>query len=272
MRRILLKYVRKAIATFSTKLNMMINIKREQLHSHSIMKIAHRGAAGECPENTFAAFERAVELGAEYIEIDVQLTKDNHIVVIHDFTIDRTTNGKGKVKDFTYNELQKFDAGSWFSPAFKGERIPLFKDVLTKYSGKIGLLIEFKKPSNYPGIEQLVAKEISNQLFNEEEIIVQSFDLQSLKKFQSFLPKIPIGLLINYPLHKKDITRFAKHIQYLNPKWTMVNQKLMKSLHEENLKTIVWTVNTYNELQHIKRWPIDGIVTNYLEIFDNEKS
>lgn len=100
--------------------------------------IAHRGASGYAPENTFAAFDIAAEMNADFIELDVQLTKDGQIVVIHDDKVDRTTDGSGFVKDFTLKKLQSLDAGSWYGAEFKGERIPLLEEVLKRYHSKIG--------------------------------------------------------------------------------------------------------------------------------------
>src|SRR5690606_1278247 len=123
--------MRKLKKTFSSAFSIVIYFfKARKLYSHSkkYMKVAHRGAAGYCPENTFASFDRALEMGADYLEIDVQLSKDGEIVVIHDPLVDRTTNGKGRVASYTFNELHKLDAGSWFSTEFADERIPAFNE------------------------------------------------------------------------------------------------------------------------------------------------
>ena len=107
--------------------------------------VAHRGASGHAPENTLAAFRRAVELGARFIETDLQLSRDARFVAIHDDTLDRTTTGRGAVKDFTLPELRELDAGSWFAPKFAGERIPTLKEVL-EFARKadVALFLEVK--------------------------------------------------------------------------------------------------------------------------------
>lgn len=112
-----------------------------------IMVIAHRGFSGQAPENTLASFQKAVELGSDMIELDVRFSKDGQVVVIHDDTIDRTTNGRGKVADYTLKELKQFDAGSWFAPQFSGERIPTLKEVLELVKGKVLVNIEIKDES-----------------------------------------------------------------------------------------------------------------------------
>src|SRR3954452_5816424 len=106
--------------------------------------IAHRGASGYAPENTIAAFDKALEIKTDYIEIDVQRSKDGKLVIIHDHKVDRTTNGTGYVRDLTYEQLKRLDAGSWNGPQFSGEKIPSFEEILDRYHGKIGILIELK--------------------------------------------------------------------------------------------------------------------------------
>lgn len=106
--------------------------------------VAHRGATGYAPENTIAAFDLAVEMKADYIEIDVQRSKDGELVLIHDTTVDRTTDGTGKVGDLTFEQLRSLDAGSWFGEQFEGEKIPTFDEILDRYHGKVGILVEMK--------------------------------------------------------------------------------------------------------------------------------
>ena len=143
--------------------------------------IAHRGASGYAPENTFAAFDLAAEMNADMIELDVQLTKDRQIVVIHDDRVDRTTNGSGFVKDFTLEELQKLDAGSWYGPAFQGERIPTLEAVLKRYHKKIGLLIELKGHPSQVGIEEEAGQLLGQFSFSINNI-VQSFQFRSVQR------------------------------------------------------------------------------------------
>jgi glycerophosphoryl diester phosphodiesterase len=107
--------------------------------------IGHRGAAGLAPENTLASIEKALSLGVDRIEIDIHQTKDNVLVVIHDETLERTTNGKGKIKDLTYREILKYSAGAKFSPACENEKVPTLAEVLDLIDGKSQLLIELKK-------------------------------------------------------------------------------------------------------------------------------
>jgi glycerophosphoryl diester phosphodiesterase len=113
-------------------------------NNHHIRIIAHRGGANLAPENTLAAFRQAIDLGVDMIEIDVHLSKDGHIMVIHDFTLDRTTTGKGKIADMTLKQIRKYDAGVKFNEKFRGEKVPTLDETMELLNGKTGLLIEIK--------------------------------------------------------------------------------------------------------------------------------
>ena len=145
------------------------------------------------------AFAKGVEMGADFIELDVQMTKDGVPVVIHDNTVDRTTDGYGNITTYTLEELKSLDAGSWFSKEFAGERIPTFDEVLVELGGKTNILIELKSPEYYPGIEEKVAnalKEHNLVMANSHQIVIQSFNHESVKKSKELLPEIPHGVLV----------------------------------------------------------------------------
>lgn len=143
--------------------------------------IAHRGATLEAPENTLAAFRRAIALGADLIELDVHQTADGHLVVIHDETVDRTTNGSGLVRDMTLREVCSLDAGSWLGAGFSGERVPMLSEVLELTGGKIGLAIEIKAGSSrYPNIEASIVQRLQ-RAERLDDIIIISGDCQAIK-------------------------------------------------------------------------------------------
>lgn len=231
------------------------------------IKVGHRGAAGLSPENTFASFNTAIEHGMEYIELDIHMTKDGHLVVIHDDTINRTTNGKGRIRDFSIKELTTFEAGSWFHSDYSSERVPTLNEVLNRYNGKIGFLIELKKPSLYPGMEEKLAEELKSlELTDINKIIVQSFDRNSMKKFHSLLPNIPIGVLIKnrgIGISARTLIEISKYASYVNPKKTMVNRRVVKKIHSLGLKTMVWTVRSKKEADKFKRLGVDGIISDF---------
>jgi len=228
--------------------------------------IGHRGAAGYCPENTFASFHYALKLGVDYLEIDIQMTKDGELVVIHDPIVNRTTNGKGKVKEFTLAEIQALDAGSWFHPKFHNEKIPSLQEFLDEFAGRVGLILELKKPSLYPGIEEKVGNELLRRgLVSGEQVIVQSFDCNSLKRFHSMIPSIQIGVLVK-KISYKELFAISSYASYINLKVTLVNKGLVIRLHQLGLKTFIWTVRNKKEAELLKYYGVDGIITDYPDI------
>lgn len=163
-----------------------------------MVNVAHRGASGHASENTMAAFEKAFEMKADFIEIDVQMTRDGRLVAIHDTTVNRTTNGNGFVGDYTLEEIQQLDAGSWFGEEFAGERVPTFEEIIDEYRGKIRILIELKSPELYPGMEEKVAEALIRRNMhkpNNGKIIIQSFNHESVQLSKQLLPNIPHGVL-----------------------------------------------------------------------------
>ncbi|MGX1193796.1 glycerophosphodiester phosphodiesterase [Metabacillus sp. SLBN-84] len=241
-----------------------------------VENVAHRGASGYAPENTLAAFDKAVEMKADYIEIDVQQSKDGELVIIHDTTVDRTTDGSGKVKDLTYDDLSKLDAGSWKGKEFTGEKIPTFDDILDRYRGKTGILIELKAPELYPGIEEKVAEELQERNMDKpqnEKIIVQSFNFDSMKKMDSLLPKVPIGVLTSSILHTTDtaLNEFSTYADYFNPNYGIVSKDLVANVHEKGMKIQSWTVRTQETADFLLEMGVDGIITDYPDYVDPRK-
>ncbi|WP_079528400.1 glycerophosphodiester phosphodiesterase [Halobacillus hunanensis] len=239
--------------------------------------IAHRGASGYAPENTMAAFEKSVDMKAEMFELDVQMSKDGKLVVIHDTTIDRTTNGSGQVGDFTYEELQQLDAGSWFSEEFASEKIPTLGQVLDEFKGRSGILIELKSPSLYPGIEQKVADALVSRNMHKpenEKIIVQSFDHESMKKFHSILPSVPIGVLLGYSengVSNEQLAEFSSYADYFNPNKAMITKDLVERIHEYDMKTHPYTVRDRESANFLLEAGVDGIITDFPDYVDPHK-
>ncbi|MCA0988442.1 glycerophosphodiester phosphodiesterase [Guptibacillus algicola] len=233
-----------------------------------ILNVAHRGASGYAPENTMAAFEKAVDMKADLFELDVQLSKDGEVVVIHDTSVDRTTNGTGKVKEHTLEELRSLDAGSWFDESFTGERIPTLGEVLDQYRGKIGILIEIKSPSLYPGIEQKVADELKERNMHKptnNKIIVQSFDHDSVQTFHNILPSVPVGVLVYNPTHLTDISlkEFSRYAEYVNPGKSLVDEEVVDRIHDYDMDIHPWTARDRESVEALKEAGVDGIITDY---------
>lgn len=239
------------------------------------LNIAHRGASGSAPENTLAAINKALEIGADIVEIDVHLSSDNQLIVIHDNTLDRTTTLKGNVKDHSLKELKNADAGSWFSPEFKNERIPTLDEVLYTINGKAILLIEIKDGSEvYPRIEKLTVEAVKRN-GAERWCELQSFSQIAVEKMleeKSSMPvyKLVVGNVPLLPLHHDGKMKSGSAYQYkdvtgINPNYRFAKKRVLKKLHERNQKMYVWTVNDEKLMKKLLLWGVDGIITNYPE-------
>jgi len=226
-----------------------------------VLKIAHRGASGNFPENTVCAFRAAIDAGAEMCELDVQLSRDGAIVVIHDETVERTTDGKGEVAELTLEELKRLDAGAKFKGgAVKGERIPTLDEVFSVTSGKCGLNIELKAG----GLEHQVAQimQARNALADS---IVSSFDWEYLKNIQQLHFNIRVGLLAEEKPVDLMMNAVAMRAHSINPRWDMVTSDLCKAAHERGLKVYTWTVDADARMRALIACGVDGIMTNYSE-------
>ncbi|WP_431794647.1 glycerophosphodiester phosphodiesterase [Bacillus altitudinis] len=235
--------------------------------------IAHRGSSSAAPENTIAAFDVAVKQGADYIELDVQMTMDQHVVVIHDDTVDRTTNGNGLVKSYTLDQLKKLDAGSWFDQQYTNERIPTLQEILERYSQRIGILIEIKHPKRQIGIEKAVAR-IINRFAYSRHIMIQSFDVHALQRIKAFAPSLRTALIIKpdaFKLTKRKLTTYSSLANCLNMKKTMINRWWIDRIHTFGMDVFIWTVKDQKTADRIKKYPIDGVVTDNPLFFQKEK-
>lgn len=233
--------------------------------TRGMISIAHRGASNFAPENTLAAFLKAQELGADYLECDVHLSKDGELIIIHDDKVDRTTNGTGYVKDFTLAELKELDAGSKFHPSFAGEKIITLNELLEEFYGEIGLLIEIKKPTSYPGIEEKVV-ELLSEYKALSGIIVQSFDIESMRKMNEMLPELEVAILMKRSIQKlstekvKDYTSFAT---YINFNVAYANKRVVNQIHNYGGKVLVWSTKDQVRIDKAFQYNVDGIITDY---------
>lgn len=236
-----------------------------------MVNVAHRGASGHAPENTMAAFEKAFEMKADYIEIDVQMTKDGRLVAIHDTTVNRTTNGNGFVGDYTLEEIQQLDAGSWFGEEFAGEQIPTFEEIIDEYRGKIGILIELKSPELYPGMEEKVAEaliERNMQKPNNDKIIIQSFNHESVQQSKELLPNIPHGVLAGVTwadVTDEQLAQFATYADFFNPNMNIVTDDLVNRVHLAGMEIYAYTVRTQEQANNLFERGVDGIITDFPE-------
>lgn len=232
------------------------------------MIIGHRGASGYVPENTLAAFLEAHNMGVDAVELDVQMTADGELVVLHDETLDRTTSGVGWVGFYTLDEVKKLDAGSWFDPRFKREKVPTLAQALDHArKWAYGLYIELKDPADYPGIEQKVADLLKRE--NRElpgQAIVISFDHAAIRKMREISPHLTLGALyLHGPYFPSQVTRNqTADAQVILPHWpsALLNPYMVRRLREQGKLVVVWTADHPVVARMLAYVGVDGIITN----------
>ncbi|MET8980136.1 glycerophosphodiester phosphodiesterase family protein [Streptomyces sp. NPDC004539] len=242
--------------------------------------VAHRGASAQAPENTLAAVDKAAEMDVAWVENDVQRTKDGELVVIHDDTLRRTTNaakifpGRSpwKVKDFTAAEIAQLDAGSWFGPAFAGERVPTLKQFVNRLDRhRQKLLLEIKNPQFYPGIEQQIIKVLGNEGWLDRwhvahRLVVQSFSADSIRTVHSLRPAVRTGFLGTPAV--ADLPAYSRFADLINPSHTTVTGAYVSAVHAHwgphgvPLGVFVWTVDDAVSARRAAGYGVDGIITN----------
>lgn len=219
------------------------------LNQDFFFKIAHRGASAYEPENTLSSFERAIELNTDLIEFDVRQSIDGHLVVIHDNTVDRTTDGRGLVALKTLSELKELNAG-------KGEKVPTLNEVLDCGRGRAKFVLELKEN----GIEDKIVDIVrNNELFDEAFVV--SFKPNRLKMIKKLEPKVKTGLIMFASL---DPIRLAKNCgaDVVAPFRWFITDSLVKRAKENGLYTFTWTVDDTVKAQQLKDKGVSGIVTN----------
>lgn len=214
--------------------------------------VAHRGFSGKAPENTLAAVRMAMALPfVRWMEIDVQLTRDGVPVVIHDFTLDRTTNGHGKVREMDFASLRRLDAGGWKHRAFRGEKVPALEEVLELAAGRLKLNIELKTaPGLYPGLERAVSELLTSKNMREDAVLT-SFDIAALARLKEVDPGLSTGLIYDAKAgHLVERLR-ALECSFLSIGASRLNAGLAAELAERNIGVMAWTVNKAKEMRRL---------------------
>lgn len=253
-----------------------------------VQVIAHRGASWDAPEHTFAAYNLALARGADWIEQDLQMTRDGHLVVLHDDSLDRTARGpsancRGSVRQVTLRQLGSCEVGSWFNAefprraraAFSRERIPTLDAVLSRYAGRARFYIETKSPDAAPGMEDsLVALLRRHRLLDSARgrgrVIVQSFSAASLQRLHELAPDLRLVQLMEDPVaaemlhgYLDDVARYAYGI---GPSRRIVSSRLVEAAHRRGLVVHAYTVNDESVMDFVLRTGVDGIFTDRPEL------
>ena len=224
--------------------------------------IAHRGASAYAPENTLAAFERAVELGAGFIETDIRLTRDAHFVAIHDELLERTTNGRGEVQQHTLAELRELDAGHWFDREFHGQRIPTLEEIL-EFGRKhdVVFYLEVKYDTAMGMHHALVAA--LRRAESAARTIVISFDPGMLASLRALDASIMTGLLVDRDGAKDSVNRtMGAGARQLCPDYSIATPELAEQAHSAGLQVVSWTVNELKDMRAVVAAGVDGIMTD----------
>jgi len=227
-----------------------------------MLVIAHRGASGHAPENTLAAFRRAVALGASFIETDLHLSRDAHFVAIHDDTVNRTTNGQGKVHDLTLVDLRRLDAGSWFGSEFSGERIPTLEEIL-EFSKKndVVFYLELKPAGAWGGEHALVgALRESGEI---ARTIVISFDAGIIAALRKIEPTLMTGLLFDGQTDQPLERAVEVGARQLAVRGDLVTPALIAEAHKRDLQIVCCTVNQPAHMRLLIESGADGIMSDY---------
>jgi glycerophosphoryl diester phosphodiesterase len=233
----------------------------------NVWVIGHRGASGSAPENTLAAFRLAVEQGARFIETDLRLSRDARLVAIHDATLDRTTSGRGRVRDFTLAELRQLDAGAWFAPEFAGQRIPTLEEILAfSRERDVDFFLEVKDDPAEGAEPALVS--CLRDVAEAAPLVILSFHRKTLARFRQLNHTLMTGLLFkDSPGSAEETVAGALELgaRQLAPKHTLVNAELVQAAHLEGLPVVTWTVNEPARMRELIALGVDGIMSDYPE-------
>lgn len=230
--------------------------------------IAHRGYSGKYPENTMLAFRKAEEAGADEIELDVQLTKDKTVVVIHDEKIDRTTDGTGLVKDYTYEELKKFNAAVLFPNVTDFQSIPTFEEYCAWVATTaLTTNIEIKTGRFYYEDIEKKTVEIVRRYGLEKKVMFSSFNHMSLIKIKELLPEAECGaLLSDAGMGNAGYYCHSYGFECYHPGFAGITDQIVADCRKYGIKMNVWTVNSMDQLEKLEEWGCNGVITNYPQV------
>ncbi|MDQ0215282.1 glycerophosphoryl diester phosphodiesterase [Oikeobacillus pervagus] len=245
--------------------------------NHDFFIIAHRGASTYAPEHTIPSYELAKEQGADYLEIDLQMTADGELVAMHDEKVDRTTNGKGFVRSYTLHELKQLDAGSWFNQQYPKQakreyidlKVPTLEDILKHFGDSVNYYIETKNPIKGEYMEEklLALLEKYELLQKGNKVIIQSFSENSLRKIHRLNKSIPLIQLMKYnhpaTVSEEQISHWKAYARGIGPNYQMIDETYVKKLRDHNLWVHPYTVNHKKHMKRLINWGVTGVFTNY---------
>lgn len=248
-----------------------------------IVNVSHRGASAYAPEHTIASYDMGEKMHGDYIEIDLQMTKDGHLIAMHDVTLDRTTNGTGSVKDYTLNEIKQLDAGSWFNEKYpyaskaeyEGLKVPTLEEVFKEFGKNNSYYIETKSPDVYPGMEKELLRLVDKYKINKEKLLVQSFSSESLKVMNELDPSIKLVQLISYKANAEitdaEIKEIKQYAMGIGPNHTYLNEEYVQKVVNSGLELHPYTVNDKERMKQLINWGVTGMFTNHPDLLHDVK-
>ncbi|WJE25527.1 glycerophosphodiester phosphodiesterase [Bacillus cereus] len=247
--------------------------------SNHIKNIAHRGASAYAPEHTIASYKFGQQLKGDYIEIDLQMTKDGHLVAMHDKTLNRTTNGTGLVKEHTLEEIKKLNAGSFFNKKnsnlakeeFESAKVPTLEEIIETFGHNANYYIETKSPDEYPRMEEKLLEIINHYQINDK-VIIQSFSEESLRKIHNLNANIPLVQLLSYKkavqLTESEIEKYKTYCIGLGMNYKYIDATYVKTIQKFGLEVHPFTVDNEKDMKKLISLGVDGMFTNYPDRLD----
>ncbi|MDM5462670.1 glycerophosphodiester phosphodiesterase [Bacillus cereus] len=247
--------------------------------SNHIKNIAHRGASAYAPEHTIAAYKLGQQLKGDYIEIDLQMTKDGHLVAMHDETLNRTTNGTGLVKEHSLEEIKHLNAGSFFNEKypnlakkeFENAEVLTLEEIIVTFGRDANYYIETKSPDEYPGMEEKLLA-IMNHFQINDKVIIQSFSEESLRKIHSLNANIPLVQLLSYKqavqLTNLELENYKAYCIGLGMNYKYIDEAYVKKIKKYGLEIHPFTVDNEKDMKKLLSWGVDGMFTNYPDRLD----
>ncbi|MGE8207103.1 glycerophosphodiester phosphodiesterase [Heyndrickxia sp. NPDC080065] len=249
-----------------------------------ILTISHRGASGYAPEHTIPSYRLGEQMKGDYIEIDLQMTKDGSLIAMHDETVNRTTNGTGRVKDLTLKEIKQLDAGSWFNrqypqnakPEYEGLQVPTLEEIIQTFGKGSKYYIETKSPEVYPGMEEKLIETLKKYKLigsngRSSNVIIQSFSKESLQKVHHLSPTIPLVQLLSYSepatITDEEIETIKTYAIGVGPSFSRIDKAYVQKIRSHHLHIHPYTVNTEEDMRKALEWGVTGVFTNYTDRF-----
>jgi glycerophosphoryl diester phosphodiesterase len=234
--------------------------------------IAHRGASAYAPENTISAFQKAIDMGLNAVEFDVQFTLDGKAVVTHDYNLERTSNGSGYIKDFKLSQLRELDFGKWFDEKYINEKIPTLEEVLSKVKNNYFINIELKRDNNHKLFFSKTIIETIEKFDIREKVLISSFDHNLLKDLYKTDNNLKIALLFpkeierNFENLKEYIDRLEIKVSAINPHKDSLNEVSVKNIKKLGLKINSYTINEIDDYTRLKNLGVDAVFTNFPDL------